>query len=210
METENEFEYVEPSNIGEYYLKHVEAMKPTESQPEGKSFAIPSDGYSLSLLRDLADAANVGKKAIVVVEWPEVFEVQRLPDGSNTKLFYRYSTGNKRGNRVELSECEESIEEIKRILNEYIEDNFEECLKYDKNINAEAKAEKIVSYAYVQRRCLGLAAFRKAPEGAAKRFKSAIEELVESGYLKAVPKTVAAGTFETNGKLYQIVGNQGE
>lgn len=206
MSTEDEFEYFEPSNIGECYLKHVEAMKPIKDQPQGKSFAINKDDYSLSLLRDIADCSNVGKKAIVVIEHEEVFEVQRLPDGSNTKLFYRYSTGKKRGNRVELSECEDSIEEIKRILKEYVEDNLEECIKYDKNINAEIKAEKIVSYAYVQRRCIGLAAFKKAPEGAAKRFKVAIEELVEEGYLKAVPKMVASGTYETSAKLYQIIG----
>lgn len=209
METENEFEYVEPSNIGEYYLKHVEAMKPTEKQPEGKSFAIPSEGYSLSLLRDLADAANVGKKAIVVVEWPEVFEVQRLPDGSNTKLFYRYSTGNKKG-RSEHSELDESIEEVKRVLNEYIEDDFEAAVKYDDSLSIEIKKENVVSHSYIQRRCTGLASFRKAPEGSSKRFKATIKSLIEEGILNQVPKQVASGTFETGRTLYQIVGNQGE
>lgn len=206
METENEFEYVEPSNVGELYLKHVEAMKPVESQPIGKSFAIPREDYSLSLLRDLADVSNVGKRAVVVLEWPEVFEVQRLPDGTNTKLFYRYSTGNKRGNRVEISEAGESVDELKRILSDYVNEDFDEAMKYDKGLSAEAKSEKVVSYAYMQRRCLGLASFKNAPEGATKRFKASIEDLIEEGYISAVPKQVASGTFETNGKLYQIVG----
>tara|TARA_Y100001973_G_scaffold106643_1_gene186073 strand:- start:12962 stop:13591 length:630 start_codon:yes stop_codon:yes gene_type:complete len=209
METENEFEYVEPSNVGEYYLKHVEAMKPIKSQPEGKSFAIQREGYSLALLREIADLANVGKKAVVVIEWPEVFEVQRLPDGSNTKLFYRYSTGDKK-DRVEHSEIGDSVSDIKSIVAQYIESNFEDCLKYDKKLNAEAKIENVISYSYIQRRSASLASFRKAPEGSTARLKAAIDALVEIDFLNAVPDNVAAGTFETTGKLYQIVGNQGE
>src|SRR5690349_10795387 len=114
-------EYVQSSDAAAFYLRHVEAMKAVDKQPEGFSFAVVKIGFSLALLRNLADLANVGKKAFVVVEWPEAFEVQRLPDGSNTKLFYRYHA-------LQANATEEAAVKVREVLADYKQLSFDSVL----------------------------------------------------------------------------------
>ena len=193
-------EYVEPSNATAFYLKHVEAMKATEEQPEGRSFALPKEGYSLALLRDLAELANVGKRAYVVIEWPQAFEVQRLPDGSNTKLFYRYLAGSEKPSFTNNSPSDK----LRDFLRKYNELPLESCSQYDKNITEEMKSQNYVTYTLLQRRLAGVAAFRNSAKGSTETLKDCIAELAESGELVELPEELVKSSFELSGKVFKI------
>jgi len=190
--------YCDPSGVANFYLNHVAAMVPVEAMPAGKSLAVPLEGYSLSLLRDLAAKASVGKKALVVIAWPTGYEVQRLPDGSCTKLFYRYLNQTDEGDQA--NELSDTISEVKRVVQEYVESSFEKCVKYDVALLPEVKEANVVSYAYIQRRVANLKAFRNAHEGSTKRFKATIEAIIGEGYLTEVDKD----KYKTSAKLYKV------
>ena len=191
--------YQEPSNVGNFYLKHVDVMKPLEDQPEKKSFAVSKEGYSLQLLREIAESKSVNKKVFVVIEWPEVFEVQRLPDGSNAKLFYRYCTNAK-------YDCtDSSMVDIENIICQYIKSDLESCLKYDKNLTPEIKNENIISYTYLHRRCASLASFRKSANGSTELLKILLKMLSDNKIIEAVSNDIATGMFKTTAKLYKVV-----
>jgi hypothetical protein len=194
-------EYVAPSNVGEFYLKHVEAMAAMEQQPERTSFGLAREGFSLALLRDLAEAFNVGKRAHVVIEWPTGFEVQRLPDGSNTKLFYRYLKGEEK----EVSLNVDASEKLQEVLQSYLKLELDDCLKYDAKLTKEIKESRIISFAYIQRRLSNVIAFKNSPEGATKKLAACIAELVEQELLVAMPEAVTKEAFGTSAKLYKIV-----
>jgi len=191
--------YANPSNVAEFYLKHVKAMKPAESMPEGKSFGVTLEGFSLSLLRDLAKkGSSVGKMAVVVVPWPTSYEVQRLPDGSDVNIFYRYLNDTPAGGNANV--FADSIIDMKRITDEYHDLPFDACLKYDGNMLSEAFNNDVISTAYLQRRLANLASYRKAPEGSTKRFKATLDEAIKEGVLTPVEKD----KYDYRGKLYQI------
>jgi len=191
-------EYVSASNISHFYLSHVNALEPCSELPEGQSFALSLESLSIALLRDIVtDSYNVGKVAIVVIEHPEAIEVQRLPDGTNVKLFYRYLS-------AASYKATSATDKIKEVCKEYCKGMVETYSTYDSNITVAMIEDKIISYVLIQRKLANISIFRNAPEGSTKRFKSTIAELVKQSFLKEVPKQVAVGRYNTKSKLFEI------
>ncbi len=192
-------DYQTPSDAAEFYLKHEKAMEPIKGLAQDKSFGVILDGFSLNLLRDIANRANsVGNRAVVVIPWETGYEVRRLPDGSDPKLFYKYFSQSSAGGNVDV--LADSVIDMKRIVSEYSELNFEDCQRYDTNMPLEAFESGVISYAYLQRRVANLRSYRNAAEGATKRMKATLESLIEAKLLTPVEK----GKYEFRGKLYQI------
>jgi len=190
-------EYREPSQTASIYQKHIAAMKPGEDLPVGKSFAIPLEDYSFGFLKDIAETMNVNDRCIVVVYWPASFEVQRLPDGSNSKLFYKHC-------KLNLDTFDNSIEKTKEKLAQYIKLAFEDCLTVYPSLKKEAKRLNIISYTHLQRSLGPLASFRKAKEGPKERLHRVIEQLEKDDVLRMIPENKALDCYQTRAKLYQI------
>lgn len=195
-------EYLPPSNVGAFYAKHVAAMAPCKDQPQGTSFAIPLEGFNCQCLRDIAETYNVGKLAYVVIEHSTGYEVQRLEDGSNTKLFYRYLI-NEGSKAVHVST---PIEVLLLTVEAYGKaDSFEAFAKYDANLTHAMKQDNVFPYALMQRKLASNSALKNSRVGATEALKKAFDELVEYGYISDVPTEEAKAKYQTNAKLYRIV-----
>ncbi len=202
MEEENKFEYVERSQAGNFYRKHVDIMAPVSSQPVDRSFAVPKEGLSFSLLKELADSLSVGKRRIVVIEHEAAYEIQRIPDNYNLRLFYRYLNEN---SMKPFGANSDTMENIKRIAFDYLKSDVDKNLNYDKNLSLLMQQNNVISYAYLQRRIASLAAFRRAPEGSSMHLKNILGELEKTGFIVKLTKATTDRSYGTSAKLYQIM-----
>lgn len=194
-------QYHNPSNVGSFYLRHVQAMEPVRELPVGKSFGLELEGFSIDLLKDVLKDMKLEKKAIVIIPWYEtnMVEIQRLPDGSNTKTFYKYLRAD---NQPKLEGGKS--ERVWECCQDYMTGNFDYS-NYDANITAEMHASKMITYAILQRKLVPTALFRNAPEGATKALKVAVKELIDKGRLIEVPRTVGKERFKLGAKIFEIV-----
>lgn len=201
--TEEPENNMEPSTAAEFFLKPMKALERCADLECGKSFGIAAEGYSLLLLRDIAaDSYSVGKKAFVVIDHgSNGYEVQRLPDGCNVKLFYKHLQSSVETEKGKPIEVDSATSEIKKKCTEYMEFGIEHAHKYDGTITKEMKSSTIVSYAYIQRRISAMAVIRK---NGASAITLAIAELVELKDLTEVSAQVASDRFGKKAKLYQI------
>lgn len=200
--TEKQIEsfFVDSSNVNAEFMQHVNAMKPVESQPEGKSFYLPLDGPKIKLLREIAKRASIGKKAFVVVTTEAGFEVMRLPDGTDTELFYRYLE------KVEEPSGEKGSGKkyIVQLIDRYADKSFSDLSKTElESTNKKMKDANVFSYSMIQRACVGLAFFRHADGGATPAIKKALVELVDDGFLEILPRSQSSSIFESNAVLYK-------
>lgn len=183
------------SNAGDEYVNHFLAMSTTGELGVGQSFVLAKSDYQLDSLKEIARCKSVGKRVFVVIaSWPEHFEIKRLPDGANALHFYRMLNGKGKKEKTAPSSKSETIKKIK----DYVESNLENCIKYDTSLTAELKRAGIISYAYLQRRCSCLAAFRNSEKGSNNEFKCALEELEKDGALTAVNEAGKAKMYKIN------------
>lgn len=202
--SEKEFEYQEPSNVADFYLKHVKVMEPAKELAEQQSFAIKMNDaeclYSIELLKAVLKDMKL-KEAIVIIPWYEtnVFEVQRLPDGSNVATFYRFLTTDNKP-KADTDACEKIIELCKAYLN-----NEFNAYTYDNNMTADKIKDKIISYSLIQRKLSSMAVFRNSPEGASKRIKGCLKELSDRGFLRTLSKSEIGKLYNMTAQLYEIV-----
>ncbi|OHD25430.1 MAG: hypothetical protein A2Y38_12780 [Spirochaetes bacterium GWB1_59_5] len=194
-------EYVESSNAGEFFMKHVEAMKPTAEQPEGKSFALVKEGFALSVLRDIAESFNVGKQAFVVIEHFEAFEIRRLVNGTNVKLFYKYLDKNEQS----AEKASDSMAALREIIEQFKETSFEQISRYKAGITEEMKAACVISYSYVYKRLSNVASIKHSPNSLTDEIKRLIDCAISDKILSNVPETVAKDVYKTSAKIYQIL-----
>ncbi len=201
--TEEPENNMEPSSAAEFFLKPMKALERCTDLECGKSFGIAAKGHSLLLLRDIAaDSYSVGKKAFVVINHgTNGYEVQRLPDGCNVKLFYKHLQSSVETEKKNIIEIDSATSEIKKKCTEYMEFGIEHAHKYDNTISKEMKSSNIVSYAYIQRRISAMAVIRK---NGANAITLAIATLVERKELIEIPADVASSRFNKKAKLYQI------
>jgi|SRR6187431_2108336 len=211
----NEPIYEQPSSLGAFYQAHTHAMRWTEGQPIGESFAIhkdtptgSEDPMNLRVLRTIAKRLSVGKKIFVVIEHPTCFEVRRLAENENAREFYSFLKSQpvlKPELALDLNEELKAERDILKILSEFKECDFDYVKKYDPKFNYDMKAENVFAYSYIQRRVTCMAAFRNATKGPTGTIKHCLEKLVNSGVLQEVPDNFAKNTFNNGGKLFKIL-----
>lgn len=190
---------LEPSNVVATFLqKQIDIELPMQALEVGKSFSLPKQTYSFVSLENFAEANSRNRKCFVVVEWDEVLELSRLPDGTSRQLFYResFSKAEIDLNGSQLNKCLEIIKQYKAY-------SLAEVAKYGCG-NAEMKSANVIPIAYLQRRLASISCYKNSPEGATAVLHKVIDSFIQSGVLSIVPSEVAKGTFETSGKLYQI------
>jgi hypothetical protein len=173
--------FVNSSNLNQPFIEATEAMRPCIELPQGKSFAVVSEAFTLGMLRDIADSYNVGKKAIVVLSHPGMFEVRRLSDGTSTKLFYKYLQQSESANK-KLGDLTACGDELQKALDEYLSMDIAKAVTYDKNITKELIVERVISHTYLSRKLLSLAAFRHAKNK--KALNEVIDKFIDNGILR--------------------------
>ncbi len=195
-------EWLEPSPVGSEFMRHSAAMEPAARVPVHKAFAI-APGFNVGMLRKMAEAYK--PKRIVVIDHEQSgFEVRRLGNSDDVSLFYASLNPQKLLSLVEVvNSIEEQKSNLKRIICEFLEAEEAQIIKYDAQGVALRKAD-CVGYAYLQRRVVGIAAFRKSEEGASKAIHCALSQLETEGFLRKLSEEETNELFGTNATVYRI------
>lgn len=113
-------------------------------------------------------------------------------------LTERFEAGEIGGNSFEVKQAGEII----RVIKEYIKSPYEKMEKYSKFPTLHA--DKIIPYAYIQRRLVAAAAFRNDKFGATNAIKRAIQNLVDSDRLNETGKQYMMDKHGTNQRCFII------
>lgn len=198
QQTETELQWLEPSNVGADYLKHEEAMQLCRKVPVHKAFAL-APGFNVGMLRRIAEGFK--PKKIVVVDHAEFgFEVLRLADSADTKLFYESIS---KGGVVEKPQLKEKKDEVIKVIKRLFEDDLEKISKYDAKADA-ARQAGCVPYTYINRRAGNVAAFRNDGAGQTEALKQTLIEMENEGLLRKLAEDEAQELFKSSAVFYRV------
>ena len=196
VKTEAACEWLEPSPVGDEFMRHSAAMEPAARVPVHKAFAI-APGFNVGMLRKMAESYK--PKRIVVIDHEENgFEVRRLGNNDDVSLFYASIKQNK---KIE----ENALDCLQTILDEYRNFSFEEAARYKASISEQMKNENVVSYSFLHKRLSKLSVARKSKDGETACVKRAIEEAKESGLLTELPPNLCNEAYKSSARLFKLV-----
>lgn len=196
-ERENEYQWLEPSNMGETFTIHAEAMRLCAQVPVGKAFAV-APGLNVGILRKIAESYKP-KKIVVIDHKENGFEVRRLDNNDDITLFYKLLE------KPKIHKEEFSVEHAQKLavmkaIRAFLESADDEIAKYDAK-SPEAKRINCITKAYIQRKVSALACFRA--EGA-NLITNAISVLEDDGILQKLSKVEAQEFLNCKGIVYRI------
>lgn len=201
MTEESNAQWLAPSDVGNEFMRHAEAMELCAEVPIGKSFAIPP-GYNVGILRKMT--ADFKPKKIVVIEHNEGgFEVRRLKDNANIKLFYASIAIAESDPEAMLSDSDLKKFKIVNVIKSFLSSDDFKIAKYDKK-GPDFKKEGIISSSYINRRLTATSVFRTDPMGANDAIKKTIRLLENDNVLEEVDRQAAINLFNTTAVLYKI------
>lgn len=209
-ENEQRFTWMAPSNVGDKYNAHHEALTLCQHVPVGKAFAVTGN-YDLKLLRKIAELYK--PKKIVVIQHTETqYEVRRVDGVVDLALFYstiepeasKAHPGNvtANGNEGEVARSKELYAKLKQ----YFSTAPHELAKYC-TLAHKAVEYNVVSYSYLQRRLNTLACYRKAEGGGSNALKGTIQDFIEAGILTELAGDETEELFSSKAVCYRINRN---
>ncbi len=196
-------QWLEPSPVGSEFMRHSAAMEPAARVPVHKAFAI-APGFNVGMLRKMAEAYK--PKRIVVIDHAENgFEVRRLGNNADVSLFY--ASLNPKAIEKLSNECgsieDEQFSHLKRTIVEFLEMEDAQITKYDAQ-GVKLREAACIGYAFLQRKCASIAAFRKDAEGSTAAIKKALFQLETEGFLRKLSEEETNELFGTNATIYRI------
>ena len=199
----SESQWLEPSHVGGEFMRHAKAMEPAARVPVYKAFAI-GPGFNVGMLRKMAE--NYKPKRIVVIEHGEAgYEVRRLGNNDDVSLFYT-SLNPKKTEQLSKdapSLAGEQLAHLKRVVSEFLKADEAELVKYDAK-GPQARAVGCIGYAYIQRRVVSIAAFRKNEEGATAAIRDGLLVMEAEGFLRKLSDAESQELIDSSAALYRI------
>lgn len=199
----SEPQWLEPSHVGGEFMRHAQAMEPAARVPVYKAFAI-GPGFNVGMLRKMAE--NYKPKRIVVIEHGEAgYEVRRLGNNDDVSLFYT-SLDPKKTEQLSKdapSLAGEQLVHLKRVVSEFLKADETELVKYDAK-GPQARAVGCIGYAYIQRRVVSIAAFRKNEEGATAAIRDGLLAMEAEGFLRKLSDAESQELIDSSAALYRI------
>lgn len=190
-------EWLPLSGIGGEYMRHEQAMLKSAKVPVHKAFAI-APGFNVGMLQKLAD--NYKPKKIVVIEHGESgFEVRRLADSADVKLFYASLNPQPIAKTYGSTE-DTQRNEVLRIVKDFFQSTDDAISKYDAK-GVEAKRMSCITATYIQRRLCSTAAFKGDSNG----LKNAYSKLEQDGLIKKLSKEETEEFFNSTANFYRVV-----
>ena len=185
-------EWLEPSPVGNEFMRHSLAMEPAARVPVHKAFAI-APGFNVGMLRKMAESYK--PKRIVVIDHEENgFEVRRLGNNDDVSLFYASIEQNEEG----------ALESLQKIIDEYKNATFKEIEGY-KVVSEEMKRDAVISYSYLHKRLSKIATIKNAVEGSTEKIKQSVELAKENGLLSELPPNICKEAYKSSARLFKIV-----
>ena len=197
-----EVEVLDSSPVAQRHNQLFALLKPALSIDVGKSIAIPKNGLDRTHLVGMANSLSNKEKRIVVIEHPTVFEIARIEDHMDLRFFYKTIVNENK----EVSAIDETQQVVltKRAIKSYIVAPWSSLTSYCVGIPQVLHQERIVPYAYLQRKLSCIAVFRKDPIGATSALNRAIKFLINESVLSEIPKPVMNKEFHTNSRAFRI------
>lgn len=93
-------------------------------------------------------------------------------------------------------------QELKRMIKKFIEDDWEKLRSYCSD--QRMYSNKVIPYAYLNKRLVGLAAFQKDRLGATNAIKRVIINFLDSGFIAEVPRKTMIDNYGINQKAYCV------
>ena len=196
-------QWLEPSPVGSEFMRHEAAMEPAARVPVRKAFGI-APGFNVGMLRKMAEAYK--PKRIVVIDHGEAgYEVRRLGNNADVSLFY--ASLNPKAIEKLSNECgsieDEQFSHLKRTIVEFLEMEDAQITKYDAQ-GVKLREAACIGYAFLQRKCASISAFRKDEEGSTAGIKKALSQMEAEGLLRKLGSEEANELFGTNATIYRI------
>lgn len=195
--TEPVSEWLEPSPVGDEFMRHSAAMEPAARVPVHKAFAI-APGFNVGMLRKMAESYKP-KRIVVIDHGEQGFEVRRLGNNDDVSLFY--------ASIKQISESSEKVfdlSDFEKFLEEYKTATFEQIEKY-KAVNEQMKRDAVVSYSYLHKRLTKLAFFKNSEHGETTELKKAIEAAIEAELITELPPNLCKEAYKSSARLFKLV-----
>lgn len=96
------------------------------------------------------------------------------------------------------------IDEVARVIKEYIKGDWKELLKYCSAKDEKIHAEKVIPYSYISRRLISVAAFRIDKMGATFAIKRTLQILLDRDHLQELSRDQLKQRFGTTQKSYMV------
>ena len=190
--TEPVSEWLEPSPVGDEFMRHSAAMEPAARVPVHKAFAI-APGFNVGMLRKMAESYK--PKRIVVIDHGEAgCEVRRLGNNDDVSLFYASIRQNE----------ENCYNLLQKVIDEYKEFDFKQVECY-KAVSEEMKRDGVISYSYLHKRLSKMSAIKNAIEGTTEKIKQLVEEAKTNGILSELPPNLCKEAYKTNAKIFKVL-----
>lgn len=193
-ETKNEAasEWLEPSPVGDEFMRHSAAMEPAARVPVHKAFAIAS-GFNVGMLRKMAEAFKP-KRIVVIDHGEQGFEVRRLGNNDDVSLFYASIRQNE----------ENSYNLLQKVIDEYKEFDFKQ-VEFYKAVSEEMKRDGVISYSYLHKRLSKMSAIKNAIEGTTEKIKKLVEEAKTNGILSELPPNLCKEAYKSSARLFKML-----
>ena len=96
------------------------------------------------------------------------------------------------------------IDEVARVIKEYVKGDWKELLKYCSAKDEKIHAEKVIPYSYISRRLISVAAFRIDKMGATFAIKRTLQILLDRDHLQELSRDQLKQRFGTTQKSYMV------
>jgi hypothetical protein len=118
------------------------------------------------------------------------------------RIFKRFQSGDFGASTEETKQASE----IRRVMREYVTLPFVKIEPYSHN--PKMHEDKVVPYAYINKRLSAVAAFRQDRQGASTAMKRALQTLADSGLIGEVGKTQMQKDYDTSQRAFCVLDNR--
>lgn len=142
--------------------------------------------------------------------WNPVIEASHLEwaigmvDADIDTLSKRFEEGQIGANTGEVKQ----IDEIIRVMKDYISSPWDEVYKYCSGKDEKLHSDRIITYSYISKRLIAVAAFRNDKFGATNAIRRALQILIDRDYIQEVSRDQLKQKFGTTQKSYMITNTQ--
>ena len=144
--------------------------------------------------------------AVGVNMWNPIIEKEHLEwaigmvDADIAALTARFEEGMIGANTQEVKQ----IDEVIRVIKEYVNSSWTEVLRYASAKDRKLYDDKVITYGYISKRLIAVAAFRNDKVGATNAIKRALQILMDRDYINEISKEQLKQKFGTTQKSYMI------
>lgn len=144
--------------------------------------------------------------AVGVNMWNPIIEKEHLEwaigmvDADIAALTARFEEGMIGANTQEVKQ----IDEVIRVIKEYVTSSWTEVLRYASAKDRKLYDDKVITYGYISKRLIAVAAFRNDKVGATNAIKRALQILMDRDHINEISREQLKQKFGTTQKSYMI------